>query len=306
VTVRFLALSLGVLIVSTAALLIRWAIDAGAGPLAIAAGRLTLAALVVVPLAVALRGRELARMPRRDWAIAAVAGAFLAVHFATWVASLRYTSVASSVALVTTNPVWVGLLSWLLLAEPPSRRAVGGIALAVLGSALIIASDLAGGPPEPGRVPLLGNALALAGAIAISVYFLVGRGLNRRLSLLAYVAIVYGAGALAMNGIAIAGGQSLWTIPAAAWLPIAALAIGPQLAGHTLINASLRHLSATFVALAILGEPVGAAVLAWLLLGETFTLLQLAGFATLLAGIVVAASGERSGPAPAPAAAGSA
>jgi drug/metabolite transporter (DMT)-like permease len=304
VTLRFLALALGVLIVSTAALLIRWAMDAGAAPLAIAAGRLTLAALVVVPLAVALRHRELARMPRRDWAIAAVAGAFLAVHFATWVASLRYTSVASSVALVTTNPVWVGLLSWLVLAEPPSRRTVGGIALAVLGSVLIIASDLTGGPPEPGRIPMLGNALALAGAIAISGYFLVGRGLNRRLSLLAYIAIVYGAGAVAMNAIAIAGGQSLWTIPAAAWLPIAALAIGPQLAGHTLINASLRHLSATFVALAILGEPVGSAVLAWLLLGETFTVLQLAGFATLLAGIVVAASGERTGPVPAPTAAG--
>jgi drug/metabolite transporter (DMT)-like permease len=145
---------------------------------------------------------------------------------------------------------------------------------------------------------MLGNGLALAGAVAISGYFLVGRGLNRRMTLLAYVAIVYGAGALAMNAIAIAGGQGLWTIPAAAWLPIALMALGPQLAGHTLINASLRHLSATFVALAILGEPVGSAVLAWLLLGETFTVLQLAGFATLLAGIVVAASGEPRATAP--------
>jgi drug/metabolite transporter (DMT)-like permease len=305
-TLRFLALSIGVLVVSTAALLIRYAIDAGAGPLAIAAGRLTLAALVVVPLALLKRGPELARLGRRDWAIAAVAGAFLAVHFATWIASLRYTSVASSVALVTTNPVWVGLLSWLLLAEPPSRRTLGGLLLAVLGSALIIASDVVGGPAAPGRAPMLGNGLALAGAVAISGYFLVGRGLNRRMTLLAYVAIVYGAGALAMNAIAIAGGQGLWTIPAAAWLPIALMALGPQLAGHTLINASLRHLSATFVALAILGEPVGSAVLAWLLLGETFTVLQLAGFATLLAGIVVAASGEPRAPAPAAAGAGAA
>jgi drug/metabolite transporter (DMT)-like permease len=297
-TLRFLALSIGVLVVSTAALLIRYAIDAGAEPLAVAAGRLTLAALVVVPLALFRRGPELARLGRRDWAIAAVAGAFLAVHFATWIASLRYTSVASSVALVTTNPVWVGLASWLLLAEPPSRRTLGGLLLAVLGSALIIASDLVGGPPAPGRAPMLGNGLALAGAVAISGYFLVGRGLNRRMTLLAYVAIVYGAGALAMNAIAIAGGQGLWTIPAAAWLPIALMALGPQLAGHTLINASLRHLSATFVALAILGEPVGSAVLAWLLLGETFSVLQLAGFATLLAGIVVAASGEPRATAP--------
>ena len=298
-TWRYLALGLGVLIVSTAALLIRFAIDAGAGPLAVAAGRLTIAALIVAPIALMMRGPELRRLQRRDWAIAAVAGAFLAAHFATWFASLQYTSVASSVALVTTNPIWVGLLSWLLLAEPPSRRTVAGILTAVLGSALIIAADLGGASEAPGRSPMLGNGLALAGAVAISGYFLVGRGLNRRMTLLAYVAIVYGTAAVAMNAIAIAGGQGLWTIPAAAWLPIVAVALGPQLAGHTIINASLRHLSATFVALAILGEPVGSAVLAWLFLGETFAPLQLAGFATLLAGIVVAASGERSSPPPA-------
>jgi drug/metabolite transporter (DMT)-like permease len=299
VTWRYLALGLGVLIVSTAALLIRFAIDAGAGPLAVAAGRLTIAALIVAPIALMMRGPELRRLQRRDWAIAAVAGAFLAAHFATWFASLQYTSVASSVALVTTNPIWVGLLSWLLLAEPPSRRTVAGILTAVLGSALIIAADLGGASEAPGRSPMFGNGLALAGAVAISGYFLVGRGLNRRMTLLAYVAIVYGTAAVAMNAIAIAGGQGLWTIPAAAWLPIVAVALGPQLAGHTIINASLRHLSATFVALAILGEPVGSAVLAWLFLGETFAPLQLAGFATLLAGIVVAASGERSPPSPA-------
>lgn len=295
-TLRYAALALGVLIVSTAALLIRWAIDAGAGPLAVAAGRLTVAAAVVVPLAAALRARELRGLQPRDWAVAAAAGLLLAIHFGTWIASLRYTSVASSVALVTTNPVWVGLLSWWLLAEPPTRRTTAGIALAVLGSALIIASDLTAGPAAPGQAPLLGNMLALAGALAISGYFLVGRGLNRRLTLLAYVAIVYGASAVAMNAIAAAAGQGLATIPAAAWLPIVLMALGPQLAGHTIINASLRHLSATFVALAILGEPVGSAVLAWLLLDEQVAPLQFAGFVTLLAGIVVAAGGERRRP----------
>ena len=234
---------------------------------------------------------------RRDWGIAAIAGVFLAIHFATWIASLHYTSVVSSVALVTTNPIWVGLLSWWLLGEAPTRRTSAGIGMAVLGSALIIASDLQAAPGTAGRDPLFGNALALAGAVAISGYFLVGRGLNRRMSLLAYVAIVYGAAALAMNLIALAGGQPIWAVPAAAWLPIAAMALGPQLLGHTIINASLRHLSATFVALAILGEPVGSAVLAWAFLGESFTPLQLIGFSTLLAGIVVAAGGERVPPA---------
>jgi drug/metabolite transporter (DMT)-like permease len=141
---------------------------------------------------------------------------------------------------------------------------------------------------------MLGNLLALGGAVAISGYLLVGRRLNLKLSLLAYVAIVYGAGALAMNLMASGAGQGIETIPSAAWLPIALMALGPQLLGHTLINAALRHLSATYVALAILGEPVGSAILAWLLLGESVAPMQLAGFAALLAGIAVAATGERS------------
>ena len=293
---RLAALAAGVLVVSTAALLIRAAMAEGAGPLAVAAGRLAVAAAVVVPIAVVRRGAELRRLAARDWAVAAVAGLFLAVHFATWIASLRYTSVASSVALVTTNPIWVGLLSWWLLGERPGRRTALGIAAAVAGSTMIIASDL-GRAVDAGRDPSLGNALAVAGAMAISGYFLVGRGLNRRLSLLAYVAIVYGAAAVAMTAIAVAAGQAPWAAPAGAWPWIVALALGPQLAGHTIINGSLRHLSATFVALAILGEPVGSAVLAWLLLGESFSPLQLAGFATLLAGIGVAAGAERTGPA---------
>lgn len=305
--IRYAALALGVLVVSTAALLIRHATAEGAGSLAVAAGRLTLAALVVVPIALVTRGRELRSLGARDWAVATVAGAFVAVHFATWIASLAYTSVASSVALVTTNPIWVGLASWLVLRAAPSRRTVAGIAISITGSLLILAADLVAGPgPDEGgaaqasaagTAPLLGNLLALSGAVAISAYFLIGAGINRRLSLLAYVAIVYGSAALVMNLIALAAGQGPETVPDAAWLPIALLALGPQLAGHTLINASLRHLSPTFVSLAILGEPVGAALLAWMLLGEGFRPLQLAGFATLLAGIALAARGEPAPPA---------
>jgi drug/metabolite transporter (DMT)-like permease len=289
-----LALALGVAVVATAALWIRAAIDAGASPLAVAAGRLTLAAAVVVPWALLRRRAELAALGRRDWAIAALSGLLLAVHFATWIASLRYTSVASSVALVTTNPIWVGLASWALLGERPGPRTLMGIVLAIAGTALIIVSDLA---PAASSVADhragLGNALALAGALAISGYLLVGRRLNLKLSLLSYVAIVYGAAAIAMTLIAGLAGQGLGTLPAASWWPILAMAIGPQLIGHTLINASLRHLSATFVALAILGEPVGSAILAWILLGETVAPLQGAGLALLLIGIAVAARAER-------------
>jgi drug/metabolite transporter (DMT)-like permease len=142
----------------------------------------------------------------------------------------------------------------------------------------------------------LGNLLAIAGAVSMSGYLLVARRLNHRFSLLAYVAIVYGSAAVAMNLIAHVAGEGIPGLPTAAWWPVLLVALGPQLAGHTLINWSLRHLSATFVALAILGEPIGAAILAWFFLGETFQPLQLAGFATLLCGIAIAATAERKDP----------
>jgi drug/metabolite transporter (DMT)-like permease len=249
-----------------------------------------------VPLALALRMRELAALTVRDWLVAGAAGIFLALHFATWIASLRYTSVASSVALVTTNPIWVGLAAWLFLREPPTRRTMLGIGVGLAGSLLILAADHTGGAPADGRVPALGNLLAVAGAVAMSGYLLVARRLNDRFSLLAYVAIVYGSAAVAMNVIAHVAGAGMPGLPAAAWWPVLLVALGPQLLGHTLINWSLRHLSATFVALAILGEPVGAAILAWSFLGEGFQPLQLAGFATLLAGIAIAATAERKPP----------
>ena len=291
---RLLGLAAAVLIVSTAALLIRFALAAGAQPLAIAAARLTLAAAVVLPLALLLRRAELGGLQRPEALRGGAAGVFLALHFAAWIASLQYTSVASSVALVTTNPVWVGLLSWLLLSERPSARAFFGIALAALGSLLILLADQAPAD-QSAAAPLLGNSLALAGAMAISGYFLVGRRLAGRISLLAYVALVYSAAAIVLNLLSAVAGQGLWTIPPAAWIPLLGLALGPQLIGHTLLNASLRHLSATFVAIAILGEPVGSALLAWWILNEPVTPLQALGALPLLLGIVVAATGERPG-----------
>lgn len=283
-------LAAGVLVVSTAALWLRWALDVGAGPLAVAAGRLLVAAAIVVPCALALRAVEMRALDRRAWAVALLSGFFLALHFATWIASLRHTSVASSVALVTTNPIWVGLASWLLFRDPPGRRTVAGIAVAIGGSLMLVLADATGASPAVGGAPALGNLLAIAGAMAMSGYLLVGRRLNHRMSLLAYVAVVYGSAAFCMLTIAWLLGDPVTALPEAAWWPVLLVALGPQLVGHTLINLSLRKLSATFVALAVLGEPVGSAFLAWLFLGEGFGGWQALGFVTLLAGIAIAAT----------------
>ena len=288
----FLVLGFGVAIVSTASILIRFAQADGASSAVIAAGRLAIAALLMTPYALSRAGPELFRIKPKDMFLCVASGLLLAVHFWTWISSLEHTSVANSTVLVTTNPIWVALLSAWLLREKPRQLQIAGIALTLLGTLLIFRADNTNS--SVASAPLLGNSLALLGAFAASGYLLIGRGLRGNLSLLAYVWLTYSFAAIALIIAALAGGETFGGVSSTAWLLILALALGPQLLGHTSFNWALRRLSATFVALSILGEPIGAALLAWWLLGENFVALQLAGFLALLAGIFVAARAERS------------
>ena len=290
----FIVLAGAVAVVSTASILIRLAQAEAASSLTIAAVRLGLAAAILAPFAWLKTRREIMRLGRRELGLCLLSGLFLAIHFWTWISSLEYTSVASSAALVTTNPLWVGLASAVLLRERPAPAAVAGIALTVAGSVLIFAAD-SGGSERSATNPLLGNTLALVGAISASGYLLVGRALRARISLTAYVWLAYTVAAMLLGAAVAASGTSLAALSAPAWGFMALLAIGPQLVGHTAFNWAVRRLTATFVAIAILGEPVGAAILAWFFFEEGFTALQLTGFVLLLAGIFVAARGEKSG-----------
>lgn len=288
----FIVLAGAVAVVSTASILIRLAQAEGASSLTIAAVRLGLAAVILAPFAWLKAGREIMRLGRLELGLCLLSGLFLAIHFWTWISSLEYTSVASSAALVTTNPLWVGLASAVLLRERPAPAAFAGIALTVAGSVLIFAADT-GGSDGTATNPPLGNALALIGAVAASGYLLVGRALRARISLTAYVWLAYSVAAMLLGAAVTASGASLAALPVPAWGFMALLAIGPQLAGHTAFNWAVRRLTATFVAIAILGEPVGAAILAWFFFEEGFTPLQLIGFVLLLAGIFIAARGEK-------------
>ena len=315
---------------SSSSILIRYAQQDGIASLAIAAWRMVLASLVLLPMALATRRREIRGLSPRSLLFAVVAGLFLAAHFTAWITSLEYTSVASSAALVTTNPVWVGLATVLLFRERLPGLTIAGIAVSLLGCLLIIwvdaaaeptvaglagaaagatgastataattaagAAGAAGAAAAAGRQPMLGNSLALAGAVCISAYLLTGRRIAASFSLLAYVTLVYGAAAVMLMLAAVAAGVELWRYPATGWAALAGLALVPQLIGHTAFNWSLRRLSPTFVALSILGEPVGSAILASLLFTEIPSALQLAAFATLLAGIAIAALGEHRAP----------
>jgi len=290
----YLVLFLGVLTVSTASILIRLAQQLAVSSAMIAAGRLCLAALIISPIAWFRARNEIKKLPPRDLLGALAAGFFLALHFALWITSLEYTSVASSAALVATNPLWVSLGSFFFLREKINRSLGIGIFLTVGGSILISFSDT--GSSAYGRMPLIGDGLALLGALAASSNLLLTRSLRSRLSLIAYIWLAYTSAALILLFWVILSGQPIFGHPPFGYLLLFALALGPQLLGHTAFNWALRYLSATFVAIAILGEPIGATILARWCFGEEFVPLQLAGFFCLMVGIYIAASSEREAP----------
>ena len=286
----FTVLGIGLLAISVGAIFARFAQGYGMPSLVVATLRLGLAALIITPVAWGQSWRALRSLDRRQWILTAGAGFFLALHFATWISSLEYTSVASSAALVTTNPVWIALAS-LVLGERPGRVIVAGIVVSLSGSFLIFWSDSRGS--AGGSNALLGNALALVGSWCFSGYLLVGRRLRAGMPLLAYVWLAYGSAALFLLLACLLGGVPVTGYAAPAYLVALALALAPQLIGQTAYNWSLRHVSATFVAVVTLGEPMGGAFLAWLIFAESFTPVQAVGFVALLGGIYLAAIGEK-------------
>ncbi len=289
-------LAAAVLIASTAAILIRIAQAQGVSSLSIAAWRLVIATLVLTPLLLGNAGAraEVAGLTSAQVRFAVLSGFFLALHFATWIASLAYTSVASSGALVASNPIWIALAAWFWFGEKLSPPLALGIAAALIGSALIFTADA--GTTSAAAMPslaLLGNGLALTGSLAVCGYLLIGRKLRLSISLLPYIWLVYGAAAVSLALMALVSGAGLFDLSPTAWACVAGLALGPQLLAHSAFNWAVKHVSTTLIAVIILGEPIGSALWAWLLLGESFSPLQLAGFVVLLSGIFLASRAGR-------------
>jgi drug/metabolite transporter (DMT)-like permease len=258
----YVGLGIGVLTVSSAAILIRLA-QAGADSLAVAAWRLTLATLILTPIAVVRARREWTSLTPVEWQRALLSGLLLAIHFLSWITSLSLTSVAASVVLMTTHPIFAALGSYLLLHEPLERRMVIALVVAVLGSGIIALGDLGRGSHQ-----LLGDILALVGGVSAAGYFVIGRRLRARLSLLGYVYPVYGTAAVVLVGALLISGVPPLPQQSETWFWLGLMALGPQILGHSSLNWALRYLSATFVTLATLGEPIGSTLLAWWLLGE--------------------------------------
>lgn len=290
----WLVLTIGVFAISTSAILIRLtslsANMSGVGfSLVMAASRITIAALLLVPAWPKIRRQSL-----QPGAIlyASAAGVCLAAHFAIWITSLSYTSIAASTTLVTTNPIWVALLSWLWLKETPTRQTVIGIVVAMAGGLTIGLADISGA--TTGSNPLLGNFLALMGAWTASLYMVLGhQAQNRGFGIGSYIVVAYTIAAVVLLPIPLVSGVGYTGYPGLVYFYLLLMALLPQLIGHTSFNWAVRWRSPTLVTLAILFEPVGASFLGYLLFAEVPSIIVLVGAIVLLVGVAIAAIGSR-------------
>ena len=271
-------LALGVVATSLAAIFVRLADAPG---VLVAAYRMLFAGLILVPWTlIALRRTPLTR---HNLPFALLAGLMLAGHFATWISSLSYTTVAASVTLVSTGPIWMALFSWLFLRLAPSLSVIAGVMVAVLGGALI---GFAGAGQGEGGMSLVGNGLALAGAVFMAAYLLLGRSAQRRgLTLQAYVGVAYAVAATALLPLPWLFGHGYLGYNFETFFWILLLALIPQLVGHTSYNYAMRHVDPTLVATLTLLEPLGAGMLAFALFGEVPPALTLLGALLVLVGV---------------------
>jgi len=295
------ALFTAILAVSTASIFIRFA-QADAPSLVIAALRLTFASLALAPFALTRHRAELRALTRRELLLGLLSGLFLAIHFATWISSLEYTTVASSVVFVSTGPLWVALLSPFFLREPLTRPVLIGMSLALIGGIVVALSDACSwnnGLVCPsmnqilrGRM-LFGNFLALVGAWMVAGYLMIGRKLRAKMSLVPYISLVYGMAAVCLLVVVFVARESLFGYHWLTYVWILLLALVPQLIGHSTYNWALAYLSAALVAVMTLGEPIGSSILAFFILQEAPTITVLAGGALILVGIYLSTQGNK-------------
>jgi drug/metabolite transporter (DMT)-like permease len=281
------AVAVGVLAVSATAIFIRLA---EAPAVVVAFWRCTLGATVLLPPAIVRRDR----FPRgKTLYVGMASGVALGAHFGFWISSLDYTSVAASVVLVSTQPVFVAILAYMLFGERTSPLSFAGILVALAGTAVIA------GDGSVGSAAILGNVLALVGAVTVAVYVLIGRSSRTGgVGVLPYSIVVYSAAALTLLPVALLLDAQLWGYSGKIWFWLWAITLGPQIMGHTVFNWALRYVEASVVSGTILAEPVASALLAWLILSEKPGLPTILGGVVVLVGLLMLLRGYRVKPEP--------
>jgi drug/metabolite transporter (DMT)-like permease len=273
-----LIVGFAIVVVSFAAILIRLA---NVPTAVIAAYRLALSSVIIFPFFMWKGRRD--RLTGRQIGLCSLAGLFLSLHFLFWIESLKLTTVASSVVLVTTSPVFAAVFAWIFLRERVGRRTVLAAFLCIAGSLVIGWRGL-----EMGAGAARGNAYALLGAAAFGAQFVVARSARRTMGFLPYVFAAYTASALILVAVAVVGGYAFTGLGRANYLWLFLLALGPQVFGHSSLNWALKYLPAPKVAISILGEPVGSAILAWVFFSEIPGYGLFAGGALILYGVYLA------------------
>jgi drug/metabolite transporter (DMT)-like permease len=287
----YLTLIFAQIAVGSAAIFARFALT-GAGPLAVSASRLTIAAIALLALAALRNPRERVALSRRDRTIFAVAGLALAIHFAAWIWSLQYTSVAISTLLVATTPIWTAFYDALARGLRLSALAFLSFGIAAVGLVMVVGFSITP-PPVPGHA-ILGAALAVAGAIGIAAYFILIREIRASFGTRAIVTQTYTWAAVVLIVAAVAARQPPPPVSdAAAWGGILAMALISQLLGHTAMNSALRWFSASAVAFTTLVEPIVAALLALAIFGERLGAIAVAGGLLVLGAIAIFIREER-------------
>jgi drug/metabolite transporter (DMT)-like permease len=292
----YLGLIIGILAVSTASILIRFA-QTEVPSFVIAAGRLTISSLLLAPFALKQIKGRMQILSNKERFLLVLSGVFLGLHFATWITSLEYTTVASSVVIVTTAPLWVAVLSPLLLKERSTKWAMVGLVVSMLGSVIVGLNSACTWDGtklnceslfsiKSGKM-LFGNILALAGAFLSAGYLMVGRKVRNSLDLISYTFSVYSIAALILLCLVVIFRQTIIGYSPITYLWIIGLAVIPQLIGHSSFNWVLRYLPATLVSIALLGEPVGTVILSYLFLKESPTILEIVGGILILVGITI-------------------
>jgi len=273
----YVTLFVGVLSVSFAAIFIRLA---DAPPLVIATYRMAIASIILIPIASIKSKKSLNKLSRHDILLILLSSVFVALHFGLWITSLSYTSIASSVVLVTAHPAFVTVISYFLWGERVNKLAIGGIVVAFAGVILVNYNGFIFGSQA-----ILGDLMALIAGFAMGAYLIIGRQLRAQIDILSYLSILYTCSAVILLIATLSFGYNLFGYSNTTYLMMILLALVPQLIGHSTLNLAVRLIPVIFVSVAILGEPVGATILGYLILGEAPTANEIAGGLLILGGI---------------------
>ncbi|AWE08421.1 EamA family transporter [Lysinibacillus sp. 2017] len=275
----YIPILIGVISVSLSAIFVKLA-NADSG--VIAFYRMLFSVLIMLPWFIMKYRHEIKKLSKRDWIFSSIAGVFLAFHFILWFESLNYTSIASSTVLVTMQPLFAFLGTYLFFKEKITLKTLLAGSIAIIGSVLISWGDF-----RISGTAFYGDVLALIACALVTGYLLFGQDVRQRLSLVTYTMVVYSVSTITLFIYIIVKGESFGPYPLMDWMWFLLLAIIPNLLGHNLFNWSLKWVSANVISIAILFEPVGAAILAIIVFKEYLTITQIIGGVIVIIGIML-------------------